>query len=40
MQEKLVQNFLQYLYYKFTENICSACNPAQVVVFCKDALIL
>ena len=26
--------------YIFTENICSACNPMQVVVFCKRALIL
>ena len=29
-----------YVYYIFTKNICSACNPMQVVVFSKDALIL
>ena len=23
----------KYVYYIFTENICSACNPMQVVVF-------
>ena len=28
------------VYYIFTENICSACNPMQVVVFCKNVLIL
>ena len=31
---------LKYIYYIFTENICSACNPMQVVVFCKHVLIL
>ena len=30
----------KYVYYIFTENICSACNPMQVVVFCKHVLIL
>ena len=25
-------------YYIFTENICSACNPMQVVVFCKKCI--
>ena len=30
----------KYVYYVFTENICSACNPMQVVVFCKHVLIL
>ena len=30
----------KYVYYIFAENICSACNPMQVVVFCKDVLIL
>ena len=30
----------KYVYYIFTEDICSACNPMQVVVFCKHALIL
>ena len=24
----------------FTENICPACNPTQMVVFCKNVLIL
>ena len=28
------------MYYIFTENICSARNPMQVVVFCKHVLIL
>ena len=30
----------KYAYYIFTENSCSACNPMQVVVFCKHVLIL
>ena len=30
----------KYVYYIFTENICSTCNPMQVVVFCKNVLIL
>ena len=30
----------RYVYYIFTENICSACNPMQVVVFCKNLVIL
>ena len=30
----------KYVYYIFTENICSVCNPMQVVVFCKNVLIL
>ena len=30
----------KYVYYIFTENICSAWNPVQVVVFCKNVLIL
>ena len=31
----------KYVYYIFTENICSACNPMQVVVFFfKYALVL
>ena len=29
----------KYVYYIFTENICSACNPMQVVVFCKNVLV-
>ena len=29
----------KYAYYLFTENICSARNPMQVVVFCKHALV-
>ena len=28
-----------YIIY-FTKNICSACNPMQAVVFCKNVLIL
>ena len=30
----------KYVYYKFTENICSAGNSVQVVVFCKKVLTL
>ena len=30
----------KYVYYIFTENICSVCSPMQVVVFCKSVLIL
>ena len=30
----------KYVYYIFTENIYSACNPMQVVVFCKNISIL
>ena len=30
----------KYVYYIFTDNICSACNPMQVVVFSKNVLIL
>ena len=30
----------KYVYYIFTENICSACSPMQVVVFCKHVVIL
>ena len=30
----------KYGYYIFTENICSARNPMQVLVFCKHVLIL
>ena len=30
----------KYVSYIFTENICSSYNPMQVVVFCKNALIL
>ena len=28
----------KYVYYIFTENICSACNPMQVAVYCKNVL--
>ena len=34
------QKHEKYVYYIFTENICSASNPVQVVVFCKHVLIL
>ena len=30
----------KYLYYAFTQNICSAWNRMQVAVFCKNVLIL
>ena len=30
----------KYVYYIFTENICFASSPMQVVVFCKYVLIL
>ena len=30
----------KYVYYIFTENICFACSPIQVVVFCEHVLIL
>ena len=33
--QKLHPKLKKYVYYKFTENICSACNPMQVVGFCK-----
>ena len=28
------------LYYIFTDNICCVCNPMEVVIFCKNVLIL
>ena len=31
---------LKNMYYIFTANISSACNPMQVAVFCKNVLIL
>ena len=30
----------KHVYYIFSENICSACNPIQVVVFYENVLIL
>ena len=30
----------KYVHYIFTKNISSACNPAQVIGFCKNVLIL
>ena len=30
----------KHVHYIFTENICSACSPMQVVVFWKNVLIL
>ena len=30
----------KYLCYVLTDNICSACNPMQVVLLCKNVLIL
>ena len=35
---KVTPKIEKYAYYIFTENICSACNPMQVVVFCKHVL--
>ena len=32
--------FKKYKYQIFTENICSACNPVQVIIFCKYVLSL
>ena len=32
--------FKNYVCYLFTDNICSACNPVHVVIFCKNILIL
>ena len=37
---KATPKIRKYVYYIFTHNICSSCNPMQVVVFCKHALIL
>ena len=33
--QKLGPKLKKYVYYIFTENIFSTCNPMQVVVFCK-----
>ena len=38
--QKLPQNWKKHVYYILTENICSACNPMPVAVFCKKILIL
>ena len=38
--QKLHPNLKKCFYYLFTQNICSACNPMQVVVFSKNVLIL
>ena len=35
-----VQNLKKYVLYIFTENICSTCSLMQVVVFCRNVLIL
>ena len=35
-KEKATPKIERYVYYIFTKNICSACNPMQVVVFCKN----
>ena len=37
---KATSKIEEYVYYIFTENICSACYPMQVVVVCKHVLIL
>ena len=39
-RQKPCPNFKKYICYIFAENICSACNPLQVVIFCKNILIL
>ena len=36
--QKPRQKIKKYVYYIFTENICFACNPMQVVVFCKKCI--
>ena len=33
--QKLRPKLEKYVYYIFTKNICSACNPMQVTVFAK-----
>ena len=38
--EKATPKMEKYVCYIFNENICSAFNPMQVVVFCKHVLIL
>ena len=38
--QKLHPKLTKYVYYIFPENIWSAYNPMQVVVFCKNVLIL
>ena len=37
---KATPKIKKYVYYVFTENICFARNPMQVVVFCKVVIIL
>ena len=37
-QQKPRPKLKKCIYYIFTENICSACNPMQVVVLCKNVL--
>ena len=38
--EKPHTKLKKYVYHIFAENICSVCNPMQVVVFCKNVLTL
>ena len=38
--EKPHKKLKKYVYYIFKESICSACNPMQVIVFCKNVLTL
>ena len=38
--QKWCPRLKKYVYYIFTENICSACNPMQMVIFCKNVSIL
>ena len=38
--KKSLPKLKKYVCYIFTDNICSVCNPMQVVSFCKNVLIL
>ena len=38
--QKLHPKLKKYVYYLFTENICSSCDPVQIVGFCKKLSIL
>ena len=38
-QQKPLQKSKRCVFYIFTEDICSACNEMQVVLFCKNTLI-
>ena len=38
--QKLRPKFKKYVCYIFADIICSVCNPVQVVIFCKNVLVL